>query len=128
MMAVLLVGAAVTAYAGNSGDGVKVKGSMIKQGPLAKVGLDLANLHAEYKAHTDREGSGEGFNPTNPLLPVVGNRGVIDAVAVGDAEALAGDLEGLGLQQGSSFGRVVSGQLPIGAIVSAAALRGWPVG
>ncbi len=47
---------------------------------------------------------------------------MIDAVAVADAEVLLADLEALGLDHGATFGRYVSGRLPIVAIADAAAL------
>jgi len=125
-MTLFVVGATLSAHAANNGagegDGVIVRGPLFKHGPMAKVGRDLANLHKEYKAHVDKEGNDKGFKPSNPLMPVVGNRVVIDAVAVEGADPLKGDLKGLGLQRAASFGRVVSGQLPIGAIKKAAAL------
>ncbi|NIS70976.1 MAG: S8 family serine peptidase [Proteobacteria bacterium] len=95
-----------------------------KKGLMARVGFDLANLYREYNAYVRQQGSDVGFKPTNPLLPVIGNRVVIDAVAHRQAEAgaLKSDLKGLGLQKASASARVVSGQLPIRAIKSMAGL------
>jgi hypothetical protein len=47
---------------------------------------------------------------------------VIDAVASGDADVLKADLVSMGMQQAVAFGRIVSGQLPISAIPTMAAL------
>ncbi|MCI0793720.1 MAG: peptidase S8, partial [Chloroflexi bacterium] len=120
VMTLLVVGGTLTAQAaGNQNDAI-VEGPLVKpQGTMAKVGLDLANLHREYQAHVDRVGNDKGFKSSNPLVRVVGNRVVIDAAG---GSTLADDLKGLGLQGSSSFGRQVSGQLPIGAIQKAAAL------
>jgi hypothetical protein len=95
-----------------------------KKGLMARVGFDLANLYQEYEAYLRQQGSDVGFKPTNPLLPVIGNRVVIDAVAHRKAEAgnLKSDLKGLGLQRASASARMVSGQLPIRAIKSMASL------
>ncbi len=93
-----------------------------KHGPMAKAGFALASLHGEYEAYVGQQGSGKGFKPGNPLLPVLGNRVVIDAVASGDAGALQSDLEALGMKKAAAFGRMVSGQLPVLAIDDMAAL------
>ena len=93
-----------------------------KHGLMAKVGFALASLYNEHRAYVVQKGSDKGFKPSNTLLPVIGNRVVIDAVARGNPDALKSDLKGLGLQKISRFGRVVSGQLPISAIKSMAAL------
>ena len=50
-------------------------------------------------------------------------RVVIDAVASGDTDTLRQDLEALGMKKAASFGRMVSGQLPIGAIREANTLE-----
>ena len=92
-----------------------------KDGPLAKVSGELAALYDEYASYVER-GSGETFRPSNPLLRVINGRVVIDAVASGDAGALQADLEALGMQNAAAFGRMVSGQLPVGAIKSMAGL------
>jgi hypothetical protein len=82
---------------------------------LSKVDHDLAALFKEYE--TFRQGGSVGaFKPSNPYLRVVDGRVVIDAVASGEAKDLLADLEALGLQNGATFGRMVSGRLPIGAI------------
>lgn len=45
-----------------------------KKGLMARVGFDLANLYREYNAYVTQQGSDVGFKPSNPLLPVIGNR------------------------------------------------------
>ena len=56
------------------------------------------------------------------LLQVYNDYVVIDAVANGSTNDLFNDLVALGLQNGSSFGRFVSGWLPIRAIAEMASL------
>jgi hypothetical protein len=92
-----------------------------KEGPMAKVGRDLAVLYDEYESY-QVQGSGAAFTASNPLLQVSAGLVVIDAVAVGDVQALKADLEALGMQGAVAFGRIVSGQLPIAAIESMAGL------
>ena len=92
-----------------------------KDGPLVKVGFDLALLYREHQAFLQQGGAGT-FSSSNSLHRISGDRIVIDAVASGEAAALLADLTALGLTGGSSFGRVVSGRLPIGAIADMAAL------
>ena len=92
-----------------------------KDGPMAKVSRDLAVLYDEYVSYVER-GSGETFKPSNPLLRVIDERVVIDAVASRDTGALQSDLEDLGMKKAAAFGRMVSGQLPVHAIDDIAAL------
>ncbi len=92
-----------------------------KDGLVAKVSRDLAVLYDEYVSYVER-GSGETFQPSNPLLRVIDERVVIDAVASGDTGALQSDLEDLGMKKAAAFGRMVSGQLPVLAIDDIAAL------
>ncbi len=56
------------------------------------------------------------------LSQVVDDKVLIDAVATGQGTDLLADLEALGLERGSAFGRVVSGWLPVGALEQAAEL------
>ncbi len=97
-----------------------------KDGPLAKVGMDLALLYYEHQSFkaSGKEGV---FRSSNRLAPVTQNAtGVdlvtVDAVAAGDTKSLRAALEALGLQDAADFGRIVSGRLPITAIPAMAAL------
>ena len=84
------------------------------QGPVSQ---DLLNLLEEYQAF--RAANPEAaFTSTNPLLRIRDDQVLADATATGEAEALLAELEALGLQNGSAFGRVVSGWLPIVAIAA----------
>jgi hypothetical protein len=88
---------------------------------MAKVGSELIALYDEYLSYL-ASGKRGVFKSSNPLVRVVEDRVVVDAVASGDADVLKANLEGLGMQQAVSFGRVVSGQLPIRAVPSLAEL------
>jgi hypothetical protein len=88
---------------------------------MVKVNPDLATLYDQYTAYRALQGTGR-FQPSNPLLRVVDDRVVIDAVASGDVTALQADLVALGMHGSVAVGRIVSGQLPISAIAALPAL------
>ena len=98
-----------------------VKAQTSKHGPMAKLTPSLVLL---YTQHADRQAqrSAVPFTSSDPLVMLVNDRVVIDAVASGDVNALKSDLVSLGMQQTIAFGRVVSGQLPISVIPAAAGL------
>jgi len=87
----------------------------------SKIAPELIGLHEEYSSHL-ASGSREAFRSSNPLLQVVDSRVVVDAVASGDASVLQADLAKLGMREPASFGRMVSGQLPISSIPALATL------
>ena len=87
----------------------------------SKTAPELVALHKEYSAHLT-SGSQEGFRSTNPLVQLVDGRVIIEAVASGESRFLQADLAALGMQKSVSFGRLVSGQLPIVAIPELAKL------
>ena len=92
-----------------------------KAGVMPKCGLALSALHAEHAAHTSR-GRGTAFESKNPMVGLVGDRVIIDAVAAGYPYTLRADLEALGMQDISQVGNVVSGLLPIASIEEMEAL------
>jgi len=92
-----------------------------KEAPMAKLTDSLVTLHARHSAHL-AQASALAFTSDDPLVRLVEDRVVIDAAAAGDVNALKSDLESLGMQQAVSFGRIVSGQLPIANLPSVAAL------
>jgi hypothetical protein len=92
-----------------------------KDGTLAKLTHSLTALYSRYNGHL-AELTTAAFSSDDPLIRLVGDRVVIDAVASGDANVLKSDLESLGMQEAVAFGRIVSGQLPISAIPAVAAL------
>lgn len=89
---------------------------------LEKMGTVLSALYDEYQAHRRRSGDTE-FSTSNSGVRLVEDRVVVDAVASGDTAVLRADLETLGLVKAASFGRTVSGQLPIAALADADALE-----
>lgn len=92
-----------------------------KTGWRTKIGPELVALYDEYSSYLASGKTGV-FKSSNPLVRVVVDRVIVDAVASGDADVLKSNLEALGMQQAVAFGRIVSGQLPILAIRSMAEL------
>ncbi|MEQ8973481.1 MAG: S8 family serine peptidase [Coleofasciculus sp. C1-SOL-03] len=92
-----------------------IETSAIKQGSLSKLMFDLAPLAVN--------GANYSGQNTSFLLQTYDNNVVIDAVAASDVNSLLSDLQGLGLQNTSTFGSLVSGMLPIEALASAAQLE-----
>jgi hypothetical protein len=92
-----------------------------KTGTLSKIAPELAALYDEYSSTLASHKAGV-FRSVNPLVRVIEDRVVIDAVASGDVNVLKADLVSLGMQDSTAFGRIVSGQLPIAAIPTMAAL------
>src|SRR5262245_54782632 len=98
-----------------------VKAQTGKGGSMAKLTHSLTLLHAHHAARSAQR-SAAPFSSNDPLVTLVNDRVVVDAVASGDVNVLKADLEFLGMQRAVSFGRVVSGELPIAAIPAAAGL------
>lgn len=88
---------------------------------MSKVATELAALYDEYSSYLASHKAAR-FKSSDPLVQVIDDRVLVDAVASGDANVLKSDLEALGTQQAVAFGRIVSGQLPILAIRSMATL------
>ncbi len=88
---------------------------------MSKVAQELIALYDEYSSYLASHNA-RAFQSANPLVRVIDDRVVVDAVASGDVNALKADLVSLGMQQAVAFGRIVSGQLPISAIPAMAAL------
>jgi hypothetical protein len=82
---------------------------------MSKVTPELVALYDQYSAYVASHGAG-AFRPADPMVRVIDDRVVIDAVASGDAEVLKSDVVSLGMRNAVAFGRVVSGELPISAI------------
>lgn len=81
----------------------------------AKVAPELVSLYKDYSSHL-ASGSQERFRSTDPLIRTVDHRVIIEAVASGETRVLQADLVALGMLEPVSFGRIVSGQLPIASI------------
>ncbi|MEQ9552131.1 MAG: S8 family serine peptidase [Coleofasciculus sp. G3-WIS-01] len=95
--------------------GNSIETSAIKKGSLSKLMFDLAPMAVN-------KGNFYGQNQSFPLQ-TYNNNVVIDAVAASDVNSLLSDLQGLGLQNASTFGYFVSGMLPIDALASMAQLE-----
>ncbi len=96
-----------------------------KTGPMAKVGVALAELHAQhevFQAERPLRLAQPPLEPADPMIRVRDGYVTIEAVAADDTETLLRELEALGLQGGAAFGPMVSGRLPIAALDDMAAL------
>ena len=82
---------------------------------MAKVDPDLRALYDSYSPE-ERHQDTSTKSGNLPLVQIVEDRVVIDAVSSGDVQALKADLMTLGMQEAVAVGRIVSGQLPIRAI------------
>ncbi len=92
----------------------KAKLSAAKKGPMAK--LDSSLIRAWEQRATTKDS-----DPEEPVLEVLSGRVAIDAIASGDPTDLLTELEAIGLVHGATYGRVVSGMLPIEAMDELAA-------
>ena len=95
------------------------------EGAWAKAGHELRRVVAAYREH-ERQGVAAEFKPDNPSVRVAKGLVLVDAVASGDGAALLADLQLLGLRDGSRYGQVVSGWIPLGrmdAVVALSSLR-----
>jgi len=94
-----------------------------KDGPMARIGLDLTRLYVEYEQHLASTPALK-FVPSSPLMRVHQDGVVIDAVATEDVGALRDDLVALGLTHAAVYQRYVSGVMPIRSLPAVAALAG----
>ncbi len=92
-----------------------------KDGPMAKLTQSLVALHEQHMTRRAQKSTAP-LQSADPLVKLIEDRVVIDAVAEDDAETLKADLEALGMQNAVAFGHVVSGQLPVSSIAAAAEL------
>jgi hypothetical protein len=107
---------ALQAYAGPTLTGA--------DGPMARAGLDLALLYAEY---TDFVGNGRrgGFATSVLGVRVDGERVLIDAITDDDATSVVlPQLQALGATGAGARGRLASGWLPMTALDAASRLVG----
>src|SRR3954465_3646276 len=85
----------------------------------AKLSHNLVTLNEQYTVHRIFRNS-LSFNSDDPLVHIISDRVVIDAIAAGEVENLKADLISLGMQGAVVAGRIVSGQLPISSLIPAA--------
>ena len=91
-----------------------------KDGAMEKISPELLALYDAYLAAQRR---GIPFTVNDPLVRVVDDRVIVDAVASGNGAALETDLRAMGMRETVSAGRIVSGQLPIASIAGLASLQ-----
>jgi hypothetical protein len=94
--------------------------AMDKYGAMEKVSPELLAL---YETHLAAQRRGVPFATSDPLVRIIDDRVIVDAVASGNVAALERDLSALGMRETVSAGRIVSGQLPISAIAALASLQ-----
>jgi hypothetical protein len=94
---------------------------LFKAAQMSKASTPLVRAFSEYQAHVN-QGRRRAFQPSDQFLPFSGGRVLIDARATVNGAALLADLRQLGLLNGSQYGELVSGLLPIATIDQAVAL------
>jgi hypothetical protein len=87
----------------------------------SKVDQALLALASSFQTY-QKQGLPTPFQPPIPMVRVVEGRVVVDAVAIDDGGTLRSALEALGLQHAASYGKMVSGQLPLAAVPQLEAL------
>lgn len=90
--------------------------------PITPLSPSLVHLHERYTLHLAQRNAGP-FTSQDPMIRLADDTVIIDAVAEGDSDALRADLEFIGATDAVSFGRMVSGRLPISRIPALAALK-----
>jgi len=94
---------------------------LFKAAQMSKASTSLVRVFSEYRAHAN-QGSRTAFEPSDRFLPFFAGSVLVDARATANGAALLDDLNQLGLVNGTHFGDVVSGILPVAAIKQAVAL------
>jgi chitodextrinase len=94
---------------------------LYKAARMSKASHSLARVFSEYRAHVN-QGKKTVFEPTDQFLQFSAGMVLIDARAKDNGGILLDDLAQLGLTNGTRFGNVVSGLLPVSAIDKAVAL------
>ena len=97
-----------------------------KDGPMAKIGPDLALTFHEHRDYVARGGLPKlkhKFRPSMPLVRVKDDAVVVDIVAQDDINKLTIDLLALGMKDIEVYGRFISGRLPIATLDTAASLN-----
>ncbi len=97
----------------------------VKNGPYAKIGPWLGNLHEEYRESVAKGGNAKNFKSSNRMLRVSNGAVGVDAYAT-NGRALAESLRTLGATRIKVRGPLVSAQVPVkslGQIAALASLR-----
>ncbi|MCK4950706.1 MAG: S8 family serine peptidase [Gammaproteobacteria bacterium] len=96
-----------------------------KDGAMAKIGFDLTLLYHEHRDYLARGGVKvlkRAFKSSLPLIRLKNEKVVIDTVASGDVNKLVKALSILGMENIATYGRMVSGYLPVSQLEKAAGL------
>ena len=91
-------------------------GSSMGKRAGSKVSTDLRKLAEEFAAHTNKARSAANFQPTNSAARVHNGLVLVEAAGEGPINDLRASLQGLGLTNTQSYGRMVSGYLPLQAV------------
>ena len=93
-------------------------------GAMTKMDPALVSVQEQQAGAAARSLQAQEVSPLSSasVAQVVDGKVLIDAVATGQGSELLAELEALGLERGSAFGRMVSGWLPVGALELAAEL------
>jgi hypothetical protein len=97
-----------------------------KDGPMVKVGLDLSLLYHEHRDFMMQGGQNvlkRTFKSSLPLMRVKNDKVIIDAAAVDSVKTLVHELTVLGMENISTFKKIVSGRLPIASLEQAAKIK-----
>lgn len=98
------------------------RNEIIDKAAAGKIGAQLTALYADHVSkrkgdETSRVQSADmGTDISMAPVPTQGGMVTIDAIAQGDAEALLAELQAMGMENGSTWGRVVSGRMPVGQL------------
>ena len=94
---------------------------LFKAAQMSKASTPLVRVLSEYRAHLN-QGRRTTFEPSDRFLPYSAGNVLIDARATANGAALLDDLNRLGLLNGTRFGNLVSGLLPVAVIDQAVEL------
>ena len=91
-----------------------------KDGPLAKIGLDLIEAYHEYR-HFQAAGVAAPFRPSNDLLRFSRDRVLVEAAA-DDVPELVADLQARGIEVLAAAGHLVDCAVPLNRLAELASL------
>lgn len=90
-----------------------------KDGPMSRVGFDLAYIyeeHRDYKARGGKAVLNHDFKSRNSLARIQDELITIDAIAASNANELSKELADLGMLNIAVSGRIVSGRIPVNTL------------
>jgi hypothetical protein len=92
-----------------------------KDGPMVKIGFDLALLYEELRFH-DALDPNSPFTNSNTTLDVSGQQVIVDVNAASDPAGLQSQLTAIGMNVQDASGSLLEGAIPISALNQLAAL------